>query len=148
MGDHVGETVGFAAKRMRSINRFEDHCKDARKQIADSGRPGWIVCDVTHAIEKGEFMIPVEIDDATIFRAWSASRRAFVDRMKDKGLFDWFVGTDVRAIVLVEHFLKAEAVSECSLASYTLFVNLHPNHKIKTFEFESLKGMWREALPN
>lgn len=47
------QCIGIAAKRLRSLKRLEKNCKKASQQIINSGRPGLIAIDISHAIKPG-----------------------------------------------------------------------------------------------
>ncbi|MEO0515459.1 MAG: hypothetical protein AAF086_09235 [Planctomycetota bacterium] len=105
---HIGQDIGFAAKRMRNWRQFEKHCRKASKQIQKTQIPGWIVCEMTHAFQPDNSLIPIEVTDEQLDNDFKQKRIEFIGSHIKK--FDeWFRDSDVRAIVTIEHFINSES---------------------------------------
>lgn len=105
-----GKTFGIAAKRLKSLERFEERLKEAADQIHRSGLPGIIAIDWT--IARNPENKPIRSGIQSQHSTWISHEktRTFLGKF-EQDIYRWVEGTGVRAILVFEYVYRVNPES-------------------------------------
>lgn len=100
-----GLKFGIAAKRLKSLNKFEDRVKKGADQIRRARLPGVVVLDLTIAHNPENRSISSGLESQLALTMMEARNCQFFEQ-HERDIYRWVAGTGVRALLVFEFMFR------------------------------------------
>ena len=138
---------GIAAKRLKNVDRLEEHIRKASEQIRSTGLPGIIALDTCVALNRDNRRIAETIPDDQFRKLYKQALDLFIFQHFDN-IQKWVKEKGVRGIVIHDHQVRSCLDQQWELISMTVRVPTKDGIKEHEREFDVFSGSYVKALSN
>jgi len=141
-----GKTFGVAVKRVKSLDRLEERIKSAAGQVQRAGVPGFIVADLTTAMNPENKRVTATLSDQE-FGGIISDRLRDVTVRREQELVEWVRGSGVQGLFVTDHHVRLrQQDGKYGLDSMTHGLSLSPYNQRRHREFEAFAKQFVRGL--
>ena len=139
---------GIAIKRVKNVDRIEEHFRRAVVQISNAGMAGFVVMDLSVAFNPDNRALVSDADVAEMRLAHDLARQTFLSQYFDR-MKAWTGGREVRGLIILDHILRYDpGPRDWSLETFTDFVSFCAHNQRRKREFDSFQKTYTRGLVN
>jgi hypothetical protein len=140
-----GGDVALAVKRLKSLNKFEDRFQKACQQIAAADMPGFVVVDVSLALNRENLPINIPVPDDD-FRTLAQDVMIDLTERKLQAMYEMRQGVGVYGAIFLNHHIRVSEDGVWGLDSMVFVVPLTPHNQRRRREFDVFQQKFKMGL--
>jgi hypothetical protein len=143
-----GIKFGIAAKRLKSLDRFEERVKQGAKQIRRANFPGIIACDLTIARNPENRPITSSIQSQLSILTGMAKNRQLFER-HEQNIHKWVANAGVRALLVFEFTYRVSPGSNSWIHEGMMcWFPTTENNESAASELSAFQRQFLKGIPN
>jgi hypothetical protein len=143
-----GKWFAIAAKRVKSMDRFDERVQDGIDQLARKGFPGIVAVDLTMARNPENRSITSRLEAMFADRTVDAENRELFTRAQD-GIRRWAEGTPLRAILVFQFIRRVSEDNKSWIHKGTMFwFDTIEEGSEEEREIEAFRIGFKAGMPN
>jgi len=140
------------AKRLKSINRFQEQIEKSFDQLAKSGVTGFVAMDPGSALRPGADFVSLPVSDSAQFTDWTRECKDFFDEpingMKRlHHIIGWKRARDVRGMFFMDWVVRNSPESALGHDAMYYGVPFDQHHQRRQMVFHLFQAQFHKGLP-